>query len=76
MTITRFSAAGESLVQVITEPKSSHVIPALIRKCIEANEAGLEEIEVWGDGSHREFLDVEDARRILLASEKYNGQNQ
>ena len=56
-------------------PKSSHVIPALIRKCIEANEAGLEEIEVWGDGSPtREFLYVEDAAEgILLAAEKYNG---
>ena len=56
-------------------PKSSHVIPALIRKCIEANEAGLEEIEVWGDGSPtREFLYVEDAAEgILLAAEKYDG---
>ena len=56
-------------------PKSSHVIPALIRKCIEANEAGLEEIEVWGDGSPtREFLYIEDAAEgILLAAEKYNG---
>lgn len=56
-------------------PKSSHVIPALIRKCIEANETGLEEIEVWGDGSPtREFLYVEDAAEgILLATEKYNG---
>jgi len=57
------------------DPKSSHVIPALIRKCIEANNAGLEEIEVWGDGSPtREFLYVEDAAEgILLAAEKYNG---
>ncbi len=56
-------------------PKSSHVIPALIRKCLEANEAGLDEIEVWGDGSPtREFLYVEDAAEgILLAAEKYNG---
>jgi len=55
-------------------PKSSHVIPALIRKCIEAQEAGEEEIIVWGDGSPtREFLYVEDAAEgILLASEKYN----
>ncbi len=55
-------------------PKSSHVIPALIRKCIEALEAGEEEIIVWGDGSPtREFLYVEDAAEgILLASEKYN----
>jgi GDP-L-fucose synthase len=56
-------------------PKSSHVIPALIRKCMEANEAGLDEIEVWGDGSPtREFLYVDDAAEgILLAAEKYNG---
>ena len=55
-------------------PKSSHVIPALIRKCIEAQEVGEEEIVVWGDGSPtREFLHVEDAAEgILLASEKYN----
>ena len=55
-------------------PGSSHVIPAIIRKCIEANEAGLKEIEVWGDGSPtREFLFVEDAAEgIMLAAEKYN----
>ena len=55
--------------------ESSHVIPALIRKCIEANEAGLQAIEVWGDGSPtREFLYVEDAAEgILLAAEKYDG---
>ena len=55
-------------------PKSSHVIPALIRKCIEAKEARENEIIVWGDGSPtREFLYVEDAADgILLASEKYN----
>jgi len=55
-------------------PKSSHVIPALIRKCIEAQEVGQEEVVVWGDGSPtREFLYVEDAAEgILLASEKYN----
>ena len=54
--------------------QSSHVIPALIRKCIEAQEAGRDEIVVWGDGSPtREFLYVEDAAEgILLASEKYN----
>ena len=53
---------------------SSHVIPALIRKCIEAEENGVNEIEVWGDGSPtREFLYVEDAAEgILLASEFYN----
>ncbi len=55
-------------------PQSSHVIPALIRKCVEAQEAGRDEIVVWGDGSPtREFLYVEDAAEgILLASEKYN----
>jgi GDP-L-fucose synthase len=53
---------------------SSHVIPALIRKCIEAEQAGEKEIEVWGDGSPtREFLYVEDAAEgILKATEKYN----
>ena len=55
-------------------PASSHVIPALIRKCIDAKETGQKEIVVWGDGSPtREFLYVEDAAEgILLASEKYN----
>ncbi len=56
-------------------PESSHVIPALIRKCLEAQAAGQPSIEVWGDGSPtREFLYVEDAAEgILLAAEKYNG---
>lgn len=56
------------------DPRSSHVIPALIRKCVEAVEEGREEIEVWGDGSPtREFLYVEDAAEgILLAAEKYD----
>ena len=56
-------------------PASSHVIPALIRKCLEAQEQGDKEIIVWGDGSPtREFLYVEDAAEgILCASEKYNG---
>jgi GDP-L-fucose synthase len=56
-------------------PESSHVIPALIRKCLEAKAAGEKSIEVWGDGSPtREFLYVEDAAEgILLAAEKYNG---
>lgn len=54
--------------------ESSHVIPALIRKCVEAQEGGQETIEVWGDGSPtREFLYVEDAAEgILLAAERYN----
>jgi GDP-L-fucose synthase len=57
------------------DPSSSHVIPALIRKCIEAEERGDNEIEVWGDGSPtREFLYVEDAARgIVMAAERYNG---
>ncbi len=56
-------------------PTSSHVIPALIRKCLEAQDSGAKEVIVWGDGSPtREFLYVEDATEgILLASEKYNG---
>ncbi|HEY4692185.1 MAG TPA: GDP-L-fucose synthase [Bellilinea sp.] len=55
--------------------ESSHVIPALIRKFLEAQEAGVNQVEVWGDGSPtREFLYVEDAAEgILLATEKYNG---
>lgn len=56
------------------DPESSHVIPALIRKCIEAKESGADSIQVWGDGSPtREFLYVEDAAEgILLAAERYN----
>ncbi len=55
--------------------ESSHVIPALIRKFLEAQETGVAEVEVWGDGSPtREFLYVEDAAEgILLATEHYNG---
>jgi len=55
------------------DSKSSHVIPALIRKCLEAIDEGKEEIEVWGDGSPtREFLYVEDAAEgILKAAEFY-----
>jgi GDP-L-fucose synthase len=54
--------------------QSSHVIPALIRKCVEAVQTGREEIVLWGDGSPtREFLYVEDAvDGILLATERYN----
>jgi len=56
-------------------PESSHVIPALIRKCLEAAERGAREIVCWGDGSPtREFLYVEDcAEAIVLASERYDG---
>ncbi len=54
--------------------ESSHVIPALIRKCVTAIENDEKEIVCWGDGSAtREFLYVEDAAEgILLAAEKYN----
>ena len=53
---------------------SSHVIPALIRKCLEARDSGAAEIVAWGDGSPtREFLYVEDAAEgILLAAERYD----
>jgi len=56
------------------DPESSHVIPALIKKCVDAKTRGDEAIEVWGDGSPtREFLYVEDAAEgILLAAEHYN----
>ena len=55
-------------------PKSSHVIPALIRKAVEAQARGEKELVVWGDGSPtREFLYVEDAADgIVTAAEKYN----
>jgi GDP-L-fucose synthase len=54
--------------------QSSHVIPALIRKCIEAEDKNETSVTVWGDGSPtREFLYVEDAAEgILLATEHYN----
>src|SRR5207249_3224944 len=57
------------------DPESSHVIPALIRKCVAAQQAGAPEILLWGDGSPtREFLYVEDAAEgILLAAERYAG---
>ena len=55
------------------DPRSSHVIPALIKKCVEAREAGQAEIEVWGTGSaSREFIYVDDAADgIVLAAERY-----
>lgn len=55
-------------------PASSHVIPALIRKYLEAKEQGANEIVAWGDGSPtREFIYVEDAAEgITLATQKYN----
>jgi len=56
------------------DPRSSHVIPALIKKCFDAIEEGHPEIVVWGDGSPtREFLYVEDAAEgIVLAAERYD----
>jgi GDP-L-fucose synthase len=56
-------------------PDVSHVIPALIRKCVLAREAGDDEIEVWGTGSaSREFLYVDDAADgIVRAAEHYDG---
>ncbi|MFC1961616.1 GDP-L-fucose synthase family protein [Chloroflexota bacterium] len=56
------------------DPVSSHVIPALIKKCLDAVEKGEQEIVSWGDGSPtREFLYVEDAAEgIILAAERYD----
>jgi len=56
-------------------PAVSHVIPALIRKCVLAREAGADHIEVWGSGAaSREFLYVDDAAEgIVLAAERYDG---
>jgi GDP-L-fucose synthase len=55
------------------DPATSHVIPALIRKCLDAVEGGREEVVVWGTGqASREFLYVEDAAEgIVLAAEHY-----
>ncbi len=55
--------------------ESSHVIPGLIRKFVEAKESGKKEVVLWGDGSPtREFLYVEDAARgIVAATLQYNG---
>ena len=54
--------------------QSSHVIPALIRKCLEAKQAGATSVEVWGTGTPtREFLYVDDAARgTMLAAERYD----
>lgn len=56
--------------------QSSHVIPALIRKALEAKEAGLDELVGWGDGSPtREFLYVEDAAEgLITAATNYDGE--
>jgi len=57
------------------DPRTSHVVPALIKKCVDARDSDAHEIVVWGDGSPtREFLYVEDAAEaIVLATEKYDG---
>jgi len=55
--------------------ETSHVIPALIRKCLEAEQRGEDHVTLWGDGSPtREFLYVEDAAEaLMLAAERYDG---
>jgi GDP-L-fucose synthase len=57
------------------DPATSHVIPALIKKFVDASEAGEREVEVWGTGgATREFLYVDDAAEgIVLAAEAYDG---
>jgi len=57
------------------DPASSHVIPALIKKCVDAIDSGADYIDCWGTGSaSREFIYVADAAEgILLATEHYNG---
>ena len=57
------------------DPRSSHVIPALIKKCVDAIESGADHIDVWGTGAaSREFLYVDDAADgIVLAAERYDG---
>ena len=57
------------------DPTSSHVIPALIMKCIEARDSGADHIDVWGTGTaSREFLYVDDAAAgIVLATQRYDG---
>jgi len=57
------------------DPARSHVIPALILKCLDAVESGAGYLEIWGSGSAtREFLYVDDcARAIVLATERYDG---
>ena len=56
------------------DPATSHVIPALIKKCVDARESGADHIDVWGTGSaSREFLYVDDAAEgIVLAAERYD----
>jgi len=56
------------------DPETSHVIPGIIRKCVEAVRSGSNQIVLWGTGTPtREFLYVEDAAEgIALAAERYN----
>jgi len=56
------------------DPETSHVIPALIRKMVEARDAGATHVDCWGDGTpSREFLHARDAARgIVLATERYD----
>ena len=59
------------------DPESSHVIPALIKKCLDAQTRGDEAIDVWGDGSPtREFLYVEDAAEGILRATEYYHESQ
>ena len=57
------------------DPETSHVIPALIKKCVDAMVEGKDHITVWGSGAAtREFLYVDDcAQAIVLAAEQYDG---
>jgi GDP-L-fucose synthase len=58
-------------------PAVSHVIPALMKKCVDAKERGDEAVDVWGTGSaSREFLYVDDAAEgVVLAAERYDGKD-
>lgn len=58
-------------------PSTSHVIPALIKKCVDARDAGNDHVDVWGTGdASREFLYVEDAAAgIVLAADRYDGRD-
>jgi GDP-L-fucose synthase len=57
------------------DPKTSHAIPAIVKKCVDAVRTGAKEIVLWGTGNPtREFLYVDDAAdAILLAAERYDG---
>ena len=58
------------------DPESSHAIPAIIRKCVDAVNSGAKEVVLWGTGNAtREFLHADDAAEgIVLAAERYNGE--